>query len=114
MYRGEKWNGTSRETPAFFASVPACAAVRWRRSAASSASSSRNAVSMKSWSAPRANSVMLAIRCMESGVDHVDDSVSTRATQRVLLEHAEGDEAIVADENPAVVRRPAPDRSLGF
>src|SRR5262249_33679547 len=48
------------------------------------------------------------------GVDHVDDSVSTRATQRVLLEHAEGDEAIVADENPAVVRRPAPDRSLGF
>src|SRR5215510_2038980 len=54
------------------------------------------------------------IRCMESGVDHVGDSVSARAAQRVLLEHAEGDEEIVADAYPAVVRRPAPDRSLGF
>jgi hypothetical protein len=47
------------------------------------------------------------VRCMESGVDHVDDSVSRRAAQRVLLEQAEGDEAIVADENPAVVQRRA-------
>src|SRR5262245_60380451 len=54
------------------------------------------------------------VRCMEGGVDHVDDSVSARAAQRVLLEHAERDEEIAADENPAVVRRPAPERSLGF
>ena len=54
------------------------------------------------------------VRCMESGVDHVGDSVSARAAQRMLLEHAEGDGEIVADENWAVVGRPAPDRSLGF
>ena len=40
--------------------------------------------------------------------------MSTRAAQRVLLEHAEGDGQVVADENPAVIRCPAPDRSLGF
>src|SRR5262249_13234343 len=54
------------------------------------------------------------VRFMESGVDHVGDSVSARAAQRVLLEHAEGDGQVVADENPAVVRRSAPDRPLGF
>jgi hypothetical protein len=36
--------------------MPACAAVRWRLLAATSASSSKKAASMKSWSAPRANS----------------------------------------------------------
>src|SRR5438105_4874762 len=54
------------------------------------------------------------IRGVESGVDHVSNPMSTRGAQCMLLEFAEGNGQIVADKNPAVVWRPAPNRSPCF
>src|SRR5262245_37333819 len=54
------------------------------------------------------------VRLVERCVHDVDNSMSARGAQRLLLEHAEGYGQIVADDDRAVVRRPAPDRPLGL
>jgi hypothetical protein len=67
--------------------MPACAAVRWRRSAASAASSCRNAVSMKSSSAPPASAMIFALRHRYDGADivHVIIKQHDRIDWRRLL-----------------------------
>src|SRR5215472_4804144 len=45
-------------------------------------------------------------------VDHISDLLSTRCPQRVLLEHAEGNGLVGANDDFTVVRRISPHRSL--
>ena len=45
-------------------------------------------------------------------VDHISDLLSTRCPQRVLLEHAEGNGLVGANDDFTVVRRTSPHRSL--
>src|SRR5262249_1186594 len=46
------------------------------------------------------------------GVDHISDLLSTRCAQRVLLEHAEGNGLVGANDDFTVVRCTSPHRSL--
>ena len=57
---------------------------------------------------------LINVLLMIGGIHHVSDLLSPRRAQRVLLEHAERNGQVVANDNLTVVGRTPPHGSLGF